>query len=307
MGHRVTTVSHSGWVTEHTYPPPAAWVRWEFPVESLRFWPTKDGMTCPSGNTYRYHCNSIQFKIKAYWVFLDLFAKSCALSQRGKTQTFGESRKRFHVGIVFRSQKVVEIQINGDRGKGISKIGKNMSSPAPSMLPNPSLETRECLLWQSKSPALRSRLLLGKQHPLIVSLLCQCPSPSWLSNSVLLPRGPRLRLRAVPDSPSPLNYPRRCQWRPCFHEDLSSSPCLPFPIPLYALYMIPILLPVRHYSPNQTRISLSVVKISCLYMDSGSNFPEKYIVWDLGFKCGALGVKLGCSTGDWKMQVGSGQ
>ena len=79
-------------------------------------------------------------------VFLDLFAKSCALSQRGKTQTFGESRKRFHVGIVFRSQKVVEIQINGDRGKGISKIGKNMSSPAPSMLPNPSLETRECLL-----------------------------------------------------------------------------------------------------------------------------------------------------------------
>ena len=42
-------------------------------------------------------------------------------------------------------------------------------------------------------------------------------------------------------------------------------------------------------------------------MDSGSDFPEKYIVWDLGFKCGALGVKLGCSTGDWKMQVGSGQ
>ena len=47
------------------------------------------------------------------------------------------------------------------------------------------------------------------------------------------------------------------------------------------------------------------------YFDSvyyaGSDFPEKYIVWDLGFKCGALGVKLGCSTGDWKMQVGSGQ
>ena len=42
-------------------------------------------------------------------------------------------------------------------------------------------------------------------------------------------------------------------------------------------------------------------------MDSGSDFPEKYIVWDLGFNYGALEVKLGHSTGNWKMQVGSGQ
>lgn len=153
-------------------------------------------------------------------------------------------------------------------GKAFQTLGRTWGPPAPS------LEARECLLWQSKSPALRPRLLLGKQHPLIVSLLCQRLPPSWLSNSVLVLRGPRLSLRAVPDSPSPLNHPRRCQRRSCLREDLSSPPCLPFPIPLYALYMIPILLPVRHFFPNQTRISLSAVKISSLYMDSCSDFPE---------------------------------
>lgn len=101
MGHRVTTVSHSGWGTAHT-PAPATGssenFQWKVSTSDQ-----EAGMACSKGNAEGNQCHSIQLQCLSS-LSESMFAKPCVLPQSGAEATYiWMVSGSFHAGVIYRS------------------------------------------------------------------------------------------------------------------------------------------------------------------------------------------------------------
>lgn len=116
---------------------------------------------------------------------------------------------------------MVKIWINGSCGKGISNTGRNIRTSCP--IPG---DWRAPARTEQVTSSRIQAAIGWRASPHTLPFMPMLSLLSDFLNSVLVPRGPRLSLRVALDSPSPLNHPRSCQYRPCLGGDRTPPPAL---------------------------------------------------------------------------------